>query len=666
MTIMDKITEEIAHFIGVFHISVEDARFRETYPEFSFNPDQSELDPLPVIDTDFAAPYQLLGYEPGLDYRSPGPELWHPYLRPTKFEDTPHPQSADGPAPSNTEYDWPKHEAAAPSRGTTKFIPPEIEPPGSVVNHLNQAIALSDDDYFGVGGHDLVFSPDPIDNSELLEGAEATAALLPIGDLERPGSSAEIIAVIKTSISQLDAAQSSAGDAVQVFTTAEAIEGVYVNGELVAEAPKLEDYHSPDDEEKESEDDPGSNTWTMEDGTVAIDVSVELDAGGNTLVNNAVLKSFWTGGTVTAVVGDHVEMNAIVQINALWDVDAITSAVGNATNADANELFNSATFERFDASKEPVEDPASVDNYPKYWSITEIEGDLMIVNWLKQFIFMSDNDVGILSSSGVTTSVVSGDNLGVNHTSIFELGFAYDLIIVGGSVYDANIIQQMNVLFDSDVVGAVSDFQTTGVGTISSSANLLWNQAYIANIGNPDRFDALPQQYLDAANALAGGNRDMSHDVLSDDAFAGLEGLRVLHVSGDLLKLQSIQQTNILGDSDQIALAMNAIAPHLDAAWSISTGSNALLNNAAIVDLDSFGKTYVGGDQYSQETLYQAELISRQPDFGSPDADALVSEAVLFLDDSMLDPTNAAGSEPYFAAEYDAHPDDGVNSVLGH
>lgn len=290
----------------------------------------------------------------------------------------------------------------------------------------------------------------------------------------------------------------------------------------------------------------------------------------------------------------------------------------------------------------------------------------MIVNWLEQFIFMSDNDVGILSSSGVTTSVVSGDNLGVNHTSIFELGFAYDLIIVGGSVYDANIIQQLNVLFDNDVVGGASGFHTTGKGTVSSSANLLWNQAHIANIGDPDRFDALPKQYLDAANALAGGSRNISHKVLSEDAFAGLEGLQVLHVRGDLLKLQSIQQTNILGDSDQIALAMNAIAPHLDAGWSVSTGSNALLNNAVIVDLDSFGRTYVGGDQYSQETLYQAELISRQPDFGSPDADALVNEAVLFLDDSMLEPTDVAAPEPYIAAEYDAHLDDGVNTVLGH
>ncbi len=100
----------------------------------------------------------------------------------------------------------------------------------------------------------------------------------------------------------------------------------------------------------------------------------------------------------------------------------------------------------------------------------------MIVNWLEQITFMSDDDVGILSSSGVTTRVTAGDNFSVNDVSLFELGFRYDLIIVGGSVFDANIIHQMNVLFDNDVVGAVANFETAGEGSLSSSGNLLWNQ----------------------------------------------------------------------------------------------------------------------------------------------------------------------------------------------
>ena len=292
----------------------------------------------------------------------------------------------------------------------------------------------------------------------------------------------------------------------------------------------------------------------------------------------------------------------------------------------------------------------------------------MIVNWLEQIIFMSDNDVGILSSSGVTTSVIAGDNFGVNHASVFELGFSYDLIIIGGSIYDANIIHQMNILFDNDLVGATADFQTSGEGSFSSSGNLLWNQARIGTIGDADRFDSLSQDQIGTLESFADGEGNIAPELLSNQDFAGLQGLRVLYVSGDLINLQYIRQTNILGDNDQIALAVNAIAPDLDASWTIETGSNALINNATIIDLDSVGKTYIGGEQYSQETLFQAELISSHPDFGSPNPDALVNEAVLFLDDSMLDQNDHATTHDAscLPSDYDGHAGDGVNSMIGH
>jgi hypothetical protein len=663
---MDKITEEIAHFIGVFHVSVEDARYREAYQEFTLNPVHSETDAHPVVDSVFAAPFELIDYEPGVDYRPPGHDPWHVRPWTPMFHLLPHRHSVDELHVAR-EHHWPHHWSTHVA-ATTKFIAPEMQPPGSVANYLNQEIVLSDNDYFSVGGHNLEFSPDRIDNSALFSGAEVAASVSPIGDLDMPGSGTEIIELIKTTMSQIDAA-AAAPDAYapQIFLSgAEPIEGIYVNGELVPEAPVLEDYYAFDRKADDSDHDPKSNTWTREDGSVAVKVSVDVVAGGDTLVNDAVLKNFWNAGAVTAVVGDHIELNAIVQINAIWDADAITSALNHWTAGEANQLFNIATFDRLENSGTPHGDPLHAGDYPAYWSITEIHGDLMIVNWLEQLVFMSDNDVGVLSSSGVTTRVVSGDNLGVNHTSALELGYGYDLIIIGGSVYDANIIQQMNVLFDNDLVGAVSGFHTTGPGGVSSSGNLLWNNAHIYNIGAADRLDTLPQDYLDAADGLAGGSRNIPGSVLSDHAFAGLDGLRVLYISGDLINLQYIKQTNILGDSDQIALAMDAVQPHPDAAWSISTGSNALLNNAAIVDLDSFGKTYVGGEQYSQETLYQAELISHQSDFGAANPDALVNEAVLFLDDTMLAPSDAAQTGAHAQAEYDAHPDDGVNTMLGH
>src|SRR5690606_8724583 len=128
--------------------------------------------------------------------------------------------------------------------------------------------------------------------------------------------------------------------------------------------------------------------------------------------------------------------------------------------------------------------------------------------------------------------------------------------------------------------------------------------------------------------------------------------LRVLYIEGDLINLNYIKQTNIIGDSDQIALAMNDFQPRADADWTIVTGSNALLNNAAIVDLDSLGPTYVGGEQYSQAMLVQAELISDHPEFSARDPDALVNEAVAFLDDFLDD--GADTTPAYYPPDIDA------------
>ena len=96
---------------------------------------------------------------------------------------------------------------------------------------------------------------------------------------------------------------------------------------------------------------------------------------------------------------------------------------------------------------------------------------------------MTDNDIHILSSTGVKTIVTTGENIVFNDMSFTELGFHFDLIIVGGSIYDGNFIQQMNILLDDDLIGAVSGFSTTGSAIMSTGGNLLWNQAEIINVG---------------------------------------------------------------------------------------------------------------------------------------------------------------------------------------
>ncbi|TKT69304.1 hypothetical protein [Aquamicrobium sp. LC103] len=650
---MDKITETIAHFIGLFEIKVEQARLRKDYEEFQALRASAETQPpLPDVDAGSRAPFDFVGMDPGLRYQLLGPELekvipWShvdlqpiPILIPWSDVVPPHMELIS--------------EGVRPLTSTFERT---IDPPGSIAVVANQEIHLSDNDYVGAGGHGLVFSPEMDAGAELASLLHGAARLSPFGHQDVPASAEGIEDFILDAASALESFVVEHQDDGDVHVVhQETIKGSFVNGEAVDELPKLKD-HLPAEDEEEEETPTQTATFVDGGGLVAIDPSVQVVAGENTLVNTALLTNNWQAGAVVATLGNYTEVNAIVQINVWSDSDAIGSSLADWTfdPAEATQAFNIATFSRVDPAGDGQAD-AALGGFPTDWVVTRIDGDLLIMNWIEQFSFMMDNDVHVLSSSGVKTMVTTGDNMASNDVSLTELGLYYDLIIVGGDIYDANFIHQMNVLLDDDMIGGVAGFHMTGEASLSTSGNLLWNSAEIVNIGAADRFEALPSYYLDTAGDLKAGKNSLSSSVLKDDAFSGLEGLRVLYISGSILDLQYIKQTNILGDSDQVALAMNGIEDSFpDADWTLSTGSNALINIAGITDLDSAGKTYVGGDKYSDEILIQAELISSNPELGGQDPDKLVNEAIAFLDDELAGTDDDAMPHP---AHHDApHPD---------
>jgi hypothetical protein len=384
-------------------------------------------------------------------------------------------------------------------------------------------------------------------------------------------------------------------------------------------------------------------------GEIQSDGSVKLDAGGNSLANVALLQSYVLTGHVTAVLGDYVEVNAITQVNIYSDHDSIGSSLNDWT-LDADNVtttFNIAAFQRIDPS-EGNQDTASASSvFPKAWAYTEIKGDMIFLNWVVQYNFMTDNDIHIMSSTGVKSIITTGENVEFNNMSLSDFGSHYDLIIVSGNIYDGNLIQQTNVLLDNDLIGAVGGFSTSGNASISSGGNLIWNQADITNIGASDRFGVLPGEYGEAAANFKDGNWQLPDGILKDSAFAGMDGLRILYVGGSIYDLQYIKQTNVLGDSDQVALAMNTFgSEHPDSDWNITTGSNVLVNIAQIVDADSTGPTYVGNQHYSDEILIQAELVSPNDSLGGQDPDVLVNEAVAFLGDDTANPVGTDATDP--------------------
>ncbi|MBS3648581.1 hypothetical protein KEU06_08055 [Pseudaminobacter sp. 19-2017] len=643
--LLDRATEAIAHFIGLFSNTVEEARQREAFEQFTAaKGDPGSLKPLPNVELALSVAYEFEGFDPGLVYRPVAPDIisW------TNWSSVDFNSQGLSLRPISVQPEF-AHAGRSVASLSAKQATVEIEPLGSVANYLHQGIALADNDYFGVGGHGLTFAPQPAGDGNVFKLLDASSSLSPIPDPGMPGN-AMALAKFATETAQalndfnqdMIAGHIGELDGLTAQNTliekAESLEGTFVNGRA-DEAPDLEDYFSLEARREAGPhpEEAFKPNVTITDDGVKIDASVTLDTGSDVLINNAVLKNMWTASTVTAVVGDHIEINAIIQMNAWTDSDMVPAALGGWNKSLAETMaFNIGIFERIENSADKDEPDAEVSkSFPKYWAVTEVTGDLMIVNWLEQITFMKDNDIGILSSSGATSFVYSGSNSAFNSTSIYELGIGYDLIVVGGSVYDVNLIQQVNILSDNDVIGAVPGFETTGEGAYSTSGNLLWNQAQIYNVGTGGPYEALPADYQETADKLAAGKQDIEDGVLSDDAFAGQTALRVLHIEGDLVNFQYVKQTNILGDEDQIALAMHESGAYSDAKWSVTTGNNALINNAAIVDLDSLGKTYVGGDQYSQDFLFQADIIQQDPAFAKQNPDALINEAVAFLDDSM-------------------------------
>lgn len=668
---MDQITEAIAHFIGLFSASTEEARLKKAFDEFQAqHASHAQTPDHPTTPIVVNAPYDLDEFDPHVPYLALPTEI-------TQVAASSH-VAFTRPEIAVPHHPNMGHHGAIPHHASTssgQIVLPHIEPPGSVAVYINQEIQLSDNDYVSVGAHGLSFTPDSADTGQMTALLDAAAELSPIDDLQMPGNAADIASFVMTAHAQLDAFADGADGATDVFVVkAETIQGTYVNGVLVEDAPKLEDHLDYLKDQKDASDDPDAETPAPAEhasvhGGIDFTGSVELDTGSNTLINSAVLTNNWTSSGVMAVAGNHIELNAIVQINAYCDSDQLSTAINGWAHGagDANEAFNIALFQRTDPSAAGDDDPGGSDavgGFPPYWVVTQVTGDLIMTNWIQQYTFMTDNDTCIVSSSGTKSVVTTGDNTAINGVSLNELGYYYDLIIVGGNVYDANIIHQMNVLVDNDMIGAVDGFQTTGQGSYASSGNMLWNEAAIYNYGKAGSYQPMTSDYQKAIDNLAAGKQDIPSGVLHDDAFAGIGVLRVLYVSGDILNLQYVSQTNILGDSDQVALAMDQYLAHPDANWTITTGNNQLVNYAGIVDNDGTIKTYVGGEHYSDEVLIQANIISSEPDLGSQDPNALVNEAVAFLGDDTIGDSYAHHPDHVVPLMPDTATADGVQHML--
>lgn len=639
----DQISESIAHFAGYFHASIEAARARIEYREFKAAPEgEPHLNGILAVETSPDQQFDPGSYQPSLHYMptpwSPVGEVMMPWV------------SADPIELDSHGVRIPHHHAHLHSSGSGFSISGPSGPyfgqgPSETSVVLKQTSHLQDNDVVIMG----TTVPVNLDFADDAAFAHLSANAFSISDafttdhVPGAGDMAQFFANETANIHAAADGPLATTPGVTVVA-ASSIDGLYVNGVETTTAPVIDDYIPNLLRPGEAGNSPGTITTTEPAVINSEDIvgSVTLHAGGNLMVNEVILNSVNSVGAHFAVAGNYYHIDAIVQTNAYSDTDTFENGFTGQQSLcqPSTNAMNIANFAHHMDSAQSADASGEAPVFPQNWQITVVSGDLIQMNWISQYNFMSDNDTHVLTSSGVYTTIVTGGNMQVNSASFADLCKSFDLVMIGGHLYDGNFIFQTNILFDNDKFttgGGAGEYS----GALSSSDNLLWNSASIQSGDLTNWVTGLPSHYLEAMNGFANGHYNMPDGFHSDQTLQGIEGLRVLYISGSVYDLNYVQQVNVLGDADYVAHYEDALTSSSDTVWDISTGSNALINVASIVDSDSHsGSSYVGGGVYSDAILIQAELVDSHPAPAAGQGQPLANEVVAFLDNDADTPTN--------------------------
>jgi hypothetical protein len=619
----DYLTEKIAHFIGHFEIAEEAARLRQQ-PEGFDKAGQDAVGrplegPTPVP---FVAEDVDVGYVPGVDH---APQQNRSDLvfegEPFQFDPpiiTVPSMRIGAPAPGEADIDGVWQAPHTLQAGM---------PPPSLIFVAQQHKFLFDNDVVVIGeGYDGPFptTPNSLASVDALS-AKVAEVLAPLAELSLEMNEQNIAPWVKST--------SSAADSVEEATASgETLEGQWVNGESAETVPELVD-HLP-----KAWQDPETDTPTTSD-PIIIDASeaqttMDLQTGGNLSLNQATIINAGLVGTTMAVEGNVYELDVIMQVNAVQDIDTIDEGFAVLPGADMETTAtNVAQFIKNTTDIASERADLNPETMPSGWQVTIVEDDLIFFEWACQYNLTWDNDCLVATATGTTTFVSTGANAGFNAVSFSDLGAMYDLIMVGGNLYDANYICQTNIVYDNDTLSMFgSSFDQAGSTT--TGGNVLWNQALIQNMGAADWNHDLPAHYQQAMDTLDAGNAAMPGGFATDSGFAGYGDLNVLYVKGNIFDINYVEQVNIISDADHVALYGAELAQ--SAEWTIATGTNTAVNVAAILDHDSNGSvSYVGGEVYSQALLIQADFV--ETGAGELTGEApLANEVIAFLTDDDL------------------------------
>ncbi len=589
----DSVTEKIAHFIGSFDLTIEKARLRDQYEEFTAMRRKAELDELEEpakirIKADLEldpGKYGPLSYR--FDTPPATPELPPPTDGP-EFETVVvlEPPLSDGP---------PLPEATT-GLGATFVIEQQLEIVteliGSAVTYTFQTIFLRDNDVVGEG--------DFRDVDQLIALAEAAAQV---------AASMHAFAVPSFSISDylsVEYVESLAeamlapinveveGAVVYQFHGEDAM-GVIVNGEYVDEAPEWEDllpaHHRPDEEEEDETPDMMPAEWAQDEEDEFAEGHTVI-AGGNLAINEVNATVAWVDAPYIAVGGKAIELAMVSQVAVVSDTDKGTNG-GSGTN-----VVHSSTIEVEGNSAPWLKKGSSEDDAPAYVHVDWITTDLIVANFVKQDIDATDIDHIDAEISATTTLYALGDNELIDVTNILQLGSYYDLIMIEGDMISVDAFVQTHVLLDDDVVMGGLPGPIDG-----SDENLVMNEVSLKKEGE-DTYQAMHDSMADAMTMGEDDMAALEEALMNDPMFAGMEQMRVLKIDGSLVQVNVAEQSTMLADQDDVYLN----GPHADET-EVLAGSNAMLNAANVTKAGVDSVVMAQDGAFSDLLLHQASLL---------------------------------------------------------
>lgn len=543
---------------------------------------------------------------------------------------------------------------------TTQFL---IPPPADFAAVIQQHGYIFDQDIIVVGNPDFAIPlPDqPVVQLKMLE-MEAREALDGFSSLKIEFSHTQLAELVTSTHQMVENAEAPT-------VAGPTLSGQWVNGApVVGEAPDLDDVlpdHLSLEKIKNGQDKDGAEGPKAQSDSLTIDASktdttMDVTSGGNLAINEAMIVDAGYVATTIAVAGDYYCIDVIVQSNVISTSSEWVSALPSGMECSISDdvLVNLAEFAKVTHDKAGDAAEAKPGQFPNSWGVTIVDSDLITFNWLYQYNFIADGDSLVMTATGTTTSIASGGNIAMNATGITYMGNSYDLMLIGGNLYDMNYISQLNILYDHDLFGAHGDLPGNS-GTVNSGGNVLWNEAAIARVGATDWQQGVPSQYSQTMAQLDQGNAAMPKGLMGDSNFEGLSNLKVLYITGNVFGINYVEQVNVMGDPDKVLLyAEETFKKNVE--WDVHTGGNVLVNAAKILDYQSMGDTaYLGGNQYSQAMLIQSEIIKT----GSENPSQFVTEALAFLAEDFDGDTDNP-SDTLGLAALAGHGADGLDAIL--